>query len=197
MAADGSLVLDRAEARARNRFTVDEYMAMMEAKVFGDLAHVELVDGELIEMPPEGSGHALNNSKAFLLLAPLARVAGLGVAANMAIRVGEARVVGPDLVVFDRPAGRPSTVEARLVWLALEHTLSTRSYDLNRKPGLYAEGGVRELWVLDGVKLVLHRFHSPRDGVYQRDPPRGLDEEVDVPFAPGERVRIGDLFDLD
>lgn len=197
MAADGSLVLDRPEPRPRNRFTVDEYMAMMEARVFGDLAHVELVDGELIEMPPEGSGHALNNSQALFILTPLARSAGLGIASNMAIRVGVARVVGPDVVVFDRPEARPSTVEARFVHLALEHADSTRSYDLNRKPGLYAEASVRELWVLDNVKLVLHRFFEPHDGAYRRDPPRGLDEQVAVPFAPGETVRVGDLFDFD
>lgn len=198
MAADGSLVLERPEHRVRDRFTVDEFMAMVEAKIFGDLANIELVEGEIIDMPPEGSGHGLNKAQTFRLLDRLvSRPSGLRIVDNVALRLSPAVVVAPDIMVVMSPEGRPSAIDAAAVRLAVEHALSTRNYDLNVKPNLYAAAGVAELWVLDDRDLLLHRFHSPRGGVYQRDPPRGLDEEVDVPFAPGERVRIGDLFDLD
>jgi hypothetical protein len=44
---------------------------------------------------------------------------------------------------------------------------------------------VPEYWVLDNVEPSLHRFHTPVDGRYTRDPPLGAGRKVAVPFAPG------------
>lgn len=198
MAALEAPVLDRPEVRLRDRFTADEFMAMVEGGAFGDVAHVELADGRIIEMPPEGGGHAYNKITAAILLRTIAERHGLTAVANIALDLGPHEVAGTDVVVHERlPRPRPSRAPVSGIRLLVEHSDSTRSYDLNVKPGRYAAAGVPELWVLDNVKLQLHRFHSPDGGVYERDPARGLDEFVDVSFAPGERVRVGDLFDLD
>lgn len=196
--ADGSLVLDRLDARVRDRFTADEFMAMVEGRAFGDLAHMELADGRIIEMPPEGGGHAYNKMKAAKVLDAIAvRQTGLHVVADMAIDLGPGEVASADAMVHERfPPPRPRRAPAASIRLLVEHSDSTRRYDLNVKPGRYAAADIPELWVLDNVALLLHRFHTPSDGLYERDPPRGLDEFVDVPFAPGERLRVRDLFDL-
>lgn len=184
-----------AEPVVRTRLTAEEFMTACEAGAFGDLAHIELIDGELVEMPPEGQGHAANNGETYgVLWLIVRRLPGLEISSNMGIKLGVGRVVGPDVVVFEPDPARPSLTPASVVKLAIEHAYSSRSYDLNRKARLYAEAGVPEYWVLDNVQPQLHRFHSPADGVYQRDPPLSLDQTIALPFAPDERVRVGDLF---
>ena len=42
----------------RHRFTVDEYHRMGEVGIFSPDARVELIEGEVIDMPPIGSRHA-------------------------------------------------------------------------------------------------------------------------------------------
>lgn len=194
--ADGSLVLDRPDQRVRDRFTADEFMIMCEAGVFGDVANIELLDGKIVEMPPEGTGHGAHKAQSFRVLDRIVQgLPHLLIASNVALRLGPRIVVAPDVLVSTFPTGWPSAVAASEMKLALEHAWSTHGYDLGEKPERYAKAGVAELWVVDDRFRVLHRFHAPKDGVYQRDPPRGLEEQLDVPFAPGERVRVRDLFD--
>lgn len=197
MAWDGERVID-ATPHTRTRLTAEEFMVLCEGGAFGDLAHIELIDGELVEMPPEGSGHAMNGTRTLsTLMGLLAPESGLSVTTNMAIKLGPGRVVGPDVVVFERPQGRPSTVPAAAVHLAVEHAYSSRKYDLETKSLLYAQAGVPELWVVDNVKNLLHRFHSPSNGRYVAEPPIGLDARIAVPFAAGETIAVRDLLDLD
>ena len=183
--------------RVRTRWTADEFLRLSDSGGLGDATDVELVDGALIEIPPEGSGHLLNVSRTLQRLAALIEARPeLAVGFNGAVRLGPDRVVGPDVLVFRRPVGRPSALEAGSVLLAVEHAYSTRRYDLEQKPSLYAEAGVPELWVLDNVDNVLHRFHSPARGAYFRDQPLALEDLVRAPFAPERPVKVGELFDL-
>jgi Uma2 family endonuclease len=41
----------------RHRFTAEEYRKMSEAVIFDEDDRVELVDGEVMEMPPMGNRH--------------------------------------------------------------------------------------------------------------------------------------------
>ncbi|HYL27546.1 MAG TPA: Uma2 family endonuclease, partial [Candidatus Nitrosotalea sp.] len=49
---------DMASVYERHRITLDEYHRMVEAGVFDEDAPIELVEGELIEMPPIYPPHA-------------------------------------------------------------------------------------------------------------------------------------------
>ena len=42
----------------RRHFTVDDYYAMLRAGILSPDDRVELIDGEIVEMPPMGPGHA-------------------------------------------------------------------------------------------------------------------------------------------
>ena len=198
MPADDSGVIEAERPVRTRRLTSEEFMTAVEAGAFPDVPQIELVDGELVEMPPEGSLHAVNVKRTLLVLERIVqRHPPLELASGMAVGLGAGRVVGPDAVVFVPQPGWPATTPASAVRLAVEHSFSTRRYDLTRKADLYAEAGVPEYWVLDDVEPRLHRFHTPSGGAYLRDPPLGVDAVVEVPFAPGEHVRVGDLFRLD
>ncbi len=47
-----------AYSPTRYRFTVQDYHRMAEARVFAPDDHVELIDGEVLELAPIGSRHA-------------------------------------------------------------------------------------------------------------------------------------------
>jgi len=46
-------------------------------------------------------------------------------------------------------------------WLAVEISDSSLAYDLGRKPRIYANAGVRALWVIDVNTLETHIFSQP------------------------------------
>ena len=51
-------ILERPPAPARHRLNVDAYYRMAEAGILTDPHRVELIDGEIIDMPAIGSSHA-------------------------------------------------------------------------------------------------------------------------------------------
>jgi Uma2 family endonuclease len=64
-------LLSRYPAAPRRRLTVDEYHRMGEAGILTDEDRVELIEGELVAMPPIGSEHiaASNALNRMLVLA--------------------------------------------------------------------------------------------------------------------------------
>lgn len=46
----------------RRRFTLDEYHRMTDAGVFGPEDRLELIEGEIIEMPPIGRGTSASST---------------------------------------------------------------------------------------------------------------------------------------
>jgi Uma2 family endonuclease len=53
--------------------------------------------------------------------------------------------------------------------LVVEVSDTTLRFDRGTKATLYAQAGVRELWVADVNRRRLHVFTEPRDGVYQSE----------------------------
>ena len=51
-------ILERPKAPTRRRLDVDVYYRMAEAGILTDPRHVELIDGEIIDMAAIGSPHA-------------------------------------------------------------------------------------------------------------------------------------------
>ena len=49
---------DAGIAPARHRLTVRDYHRMADAGIFGEDDRIELIDGDLIDMAPIGTGHA-------------------------------------------------------------------------------------------------------------------------------------------
>lgn len=196
MIADLERVAD-VQPRVRSRLTAHEFAVASDAGSFDESMHVELIDGELVEMPSDGAIHAVHLAQSFRVLDRLVALRPpLMITTSMSVQLDTDRVVGPDIVVFDPLPGMPLLTPASRVRLAVEHAFSTRGYDTNQKAEYCAEGGVPEYWVLDDVAIRLHRFHTPTGGRYTRDAPLGPDDRVAVPFAPGETVRVGELFRL-
>jgi len=75
-------------------------------------------------------------------------------------RLSEDTYLEPDVVIYARTSGLQGLTAANVL-LVVEIADSSLRYDIGRKAALYASFGVRELWVIDAVKLSPRVFRDP------------------------------------
>lgn len=154
----------------RHRITVDEYYRMAEVGLLAPDARVELIEGEIIDMPPIGPDHGSVVDKLTHLLVhavgdhAIVRVQG-------AVRLSRASEPQPDVaLLLPRTdyyrAGHPSGDNTFLV---IEVSDSTLRYDRNVKVPLYARHGVPEVWIVDITGNQVHFYRNPADGRYRNE----------------------------
>jgi Uma2 family endonuclease len=169
-----------AEGLPRRAFTVAEVERMLACGILQEDERLELIGGELVPMPakgirPEGLKeaplrHRLGNGPD-----------GLHIVPETTFRLSLDTFLEPDLVVYRAPVRLPD-ISGPNILLAVEIADSSLGYDLHRKPAIYAGFGVRELWVIDAVRRVVHLHCQPGDGGYGR-----------VLVAPAETTVVPDL----
>lgn len=144
---------------------------------------VELIDGEIIEMPVAKGPHVM-----CLHLATKVLEAGFGT--GYYVRVQSALALGPDsepepdlAVVPGTPRDYPEHPTTAL--LVVEVSETTLSYDRNRKASLYARAGIADSWIVNLVNRQLEVFRNP---VADSSQPSGF-RYADVSIvAPGASV---------
>jgi len=148
-----------AEDLSRRRFTVAEVEAMVEAGIIDEDERVELIGGELVLMSPKGARHEL--VKVALLRRWFgARPQDLDIAPETTFRLSPDTYLEPDLVIYPAASGLLA-LSAENVLLVVEIADTSRRYDMGRKAKLYAAFGVRELWVIDAVRMTARVFLAP------------------------------------
>jgi Uma2 family endonuclease len=134
----------------RRRFTVDEYYAMGAAGILGADDRVELIDGEIIQMPPIGPGHGGTvNRINFALVRRFGDLAVVTV--QNPIHLNLYNDPQPDIALA-RPRTdfyRSSHPEAADVFLVIEVSDTTLATDQRIKMPLYARAGLPEAWLID------------------------------------------------
>ena len=148
------------------KWTTEEYHRMIAAGILCD-RQVELLKGEIVEMPPEGEPHAYCSDEAGEYLAKL-----LGDRAK--IRHAKPIILPnnsepePDLAIVER-LGREyrehHPYPENIFWL-IEYANSSLEKDLDIKNKIYAEAGIPEYWVVNLKELHLVVFREPLDGDY-------------------------------
>lgn len=176
------------------RFTTDEVLRMVEVGILHDQEKVELLDGYLVEVSPEGPLHA-STSAMLVRWLTLAYGEGYHVREAHPLMAGEHSMPEPDnLVVRGAPKDfrdrHPSGVDCVL---AIEVSFSSQSRDA-RKSRIYAASGVPQYWRVDlDERHVIVESH-PVHGVYSRREIVRFDESL---FAPGveESIILGEFVD--
>lgn len=151
---------------SRHRFTREEYDAMIAAGVFHPEARLELVDGEIVDMTPQGSRHATGVQLVAEALRPL-HTKGFLVRQQLPIALGSTSEPEPDVAVVEGQTrdfrdGHPTSPR-----LVVEVADSTLAYDRSTKLELYARDHVPEYWILDLVHQTLEVYRSPEGGTYR------------------------------
>jgi Uma2 family endonuclease len=157
-------VTTAAEGLPRRRFTVAEVEAMVAAGVVDEHERVELIGGELLPMSLKGSRHEV--VKKALNRRWMQRIPDdIDLIPETTFRLSEDTYVEPDFVIY--PFGTPlERLTAGNVLLVVEIAVPSLGYDMGRKAALYAAFGVRELWVVDAIKLTARVFREPSETEY-------------------------------
>ena len=185
-----------AHARIHHwRFTVDDYQRMGETGILHEDDRVELIEGEIVAMPPIGSPHGGRVNRLTMVM-----TAAVGdhavVAPQNPIVLGIRSEPEPDIAVL-RP--RPDFYAdahpvAADVLLLIEVADSSLQYDLNVKVPLYARHGIPEVWVVDIAHRQVLRFSQPANGAYLEQGPINLKAPIALPGLPGCAVQLAALF---
>lgn len=149
------------------RFSVADYHRMGEIGILGPELRTELIDGEVVEMPPIGHPHAGTVNLLADLLRDALRRAAI-VAVQNPVWLNDHTEPLPDLALLrPRPDyyrnGHPTPGDVLLI---IEVADSSLSYDRDVKLPRYALAGIPEVWLVDlaGRRLLRHR--QPAGGTY-------------------------------
>jgi Uma2 family endonuclease len=152
-------VTSAAEGLPRRRFTVAEIEAMVAAGVMEEDERVELIGGELVPMSPKGNQHEVVKI-ALVDRWIRARPDNCTVAQETTFRLSEDTYLEPDVAIYPRALGLAGLTGGNVL-LVVEIADSSLRYDIGRKATLYASFGIRELWVIDAVRLTTRVFREP------------------------------------
>lgn len=177
-----SRVTRAAEGLPRRRFTVAEVEAMVEAGVMDEDERIELIGGELVPMSPKGNRHEVVKT-ALLDRWYRLRPQDCNLTPETTFRLSEDTYLEPDVVIYPRAEGLKG-LSGPSALLVVEIADSSLRYDMGRKAALYASFGVRELWVIDAIKLAARAFRAPSDEGYRETRDFSASERLVPLIAP-------------
>ncbi len=187
-------VTSAAEGLPRRRFMVAEVEAMVAAGVMEEDERVELIGGELVPMSPKGNQHEVVKA-ALLQRWYRATPDEFSLVPETTFRLSEDTYLEPDVVVYSRATGIRG-LSANNVLLVVEIADSSLRYDIGRKAALYASFGIRELWVIDAVRLMTRVFREPAANGYRDARDFGPTDQLAPSVAPGAFTLRLDEFEL-
>ena len=153
-----------ADGLPRRAFTLRDLETMVEVGLIGLDERLELIGGEIVPMSPKGNRHeAIKGGIVFAW--GRACPDGYRFMPETGLTLSERTYLEPDFIVFERSAGL-ANVRGPDVLLAVEVADSSLDYDLRRKPLIYAEHGVHELWVINAAARTVHVHIRPGPGGY-------------------------------
>jgi Uma2 family endonuclease len=185
-------VTSAAEGLPRRRFTVAEVEAMVAVGVMEEDERVELIGGELVPMSPRGIRHEVLK-KALLRIWYRVASDDIDLVPETTFRLSEDTYLEPDVIIYPRTSGLRGLTGANVL-LVVEIADSSLRYDVGRKAALYASFGIRELWVIDAVRLTTRIFREPAVDGYRDVSDFGPTDQLSPLIAPAAfAVRLDEL----
>ena len=151
----------------RRLFTVEEYCTMADAGILSEDERVELLDGEIVVMPPIGEPHEdstdrLNGDLSYVLRGR-ARVR-----VQNSVRLDDYGLPEPDIAVVrlrdDYHRDRPTAAD---VLLLVEVADTSLEFDREVKLARYAAAGIPEVWIANLRARQVEAHSDPVDGSYR------------------------------
>ena len=85
---------------------------------------------------------------------------------------------------------RSDEVKATDIVVAIEVAVSTLAYDLGRKAHIYAQHGLRELWVIDAMARRTYIHKSPTATGWSSIVAHGPEQVLKIEALPGFAMRL-------
>jgi len=174
------------------RWTRAEYDRLAAARYFNPEARLQLIQGEIVEMSPQGAAHATAIRRMTKVLETAFRE-GRDIRVQLPIALSDDSEPEPDVAVVvgaleDYETQHPSTAV-----LIGEVADSTLRFDQTRKSVMYAAAGIPEYWVLNLVDRTLEVYREPHAAGYATALRLGPGDLVSPLAAPGAQLRVADL----
>ncbi|HEY8477855.1 MAG TPA: Uma2 family endonuclease [Chloroflexota bacterium] len=184
--------------RAR-RWTRAEYDRLVDVGLLHPDEPVELIEGEIVEMPPQHGQHA---TAIVLAQEALRAVFGHGfvVRVQLPLALGAYSEPEPDLAVVagsprDHVAEHPSSAV-----LVVEVADATLTFDRETKGSLYAKAGIPEYWLVNVVHRQVEVYRDPGPmpeavygSGYRSRTVAVPGDTISVLARPGAQVAVADL----
>jgi Uma2 family endonuclease len=150
----------RSSEPQSHRWTREQFYQMLDLGWFQD-QRVELIDGEVIDMPAQKNFHAL----AITLTEDALKIAfgaNYWVRVQMTLDLTPLSSPDPDLaVVAGSPRCHAVSANPTTALLTVEVSETTLWYDRNRKSHLYAAAGITDYWIVNLVQRQLEIYRDP------------------------------------
>ena len=178
----------------RHRITVSEFERMIAANVWPEDERIELIEGELIAMSPINAPHAAAlTALTEIFLQPLQGRAVVW--SQNPVRLDDDTRPQPDLALLRPPASRyraqlPGPAD---VFLLIEISDTTLTYDRDRKLPLYAKAGIPETWLVDVNGEQVFAYRQPENGVYTQLTTYKRGAVISPEAFPDVTVRVDDI----
>lgn len=180
----------------RHRLTVEEYFRMAEVGLLAPEARVELIEGEIFDMPPIGN---LDGGFTAWLHRRLLRDLGdeISIWDQVTLPLGTFSAPEPDLVILkyrkdEYKNKRPSPDDVLLI---VEVSQSSLHHDRHVKVPLYAQHGIPEVWILDVERRRIQFFHTLEATHYTHTSHTPTPGRVSLRALPGATVDLMGLFE--
>ena len=141
------------------RWTKDEYHAMGALGWFED-QQVELLDGEIVQMPAPKNSHCVSTDSVAEVLRFWFPKDRYWVRMQMPLDLGLESEPQPDVAVVDGPKSTYSD-HPQTALLVVEVSDTTLAMDRHRKACLYARAGIQEYWIVNLVGQQLEIYRAP------------------------------------
>ncbi len=158
------------ESHTKRGFTVDEYMRMFDLGILDPDERLELIDGDILVVPPPGPEHNSRVMRFNRFLNARLNERALIMIDGTAIVAGDS-APEPDIALlslrddfYEKANPRPSDILA-----IVEVSSTSLRFDRGRKYRLYARAGIPEYWIVDVAGRTIERCRKPvGDGYTER-----------------------------
>ena len=179
-----------------HKYTVEEYHVMGETGILTEEDRVQLIDGEIVEMPPMSSSHAS-------IVNRLIRFLNLALDPGQAVIWGQCPITFPDNAEPEPDVAilksRPDFYRSRLptpqdALLLIEVSQSTLRLDRSVKVPYYAHQNIPEVWVVNLPEEIIKVYRNPRDGVYQETTRLHRGDTLSPQAFPAVELTVEEIF---
>ncbi|MGH8552373.1 MAG: Uma2 family endonuclease [Methylococcales bacterium] len=178
----------------KHRVDIAEWRRLGEANIFPENIRVELIDGEIFEMPPIGSNHGSHVKRLNRLFASLIHDRAI-IAVQDPVQLGRYSEPQPDFMLL-RPAAdfysdqHPGPDD---VLLLIEVADNSIQFDRRKKLTLYASHHIPEYWLLNLNENRLEVYREPRDKAYGRKMTLISGDRISLLQLPEIEIDIKDI----
>lgn len=177
------------------RFHLTEYHQLIDVGVLGEDERVELLEGVIVEMAPQGRSRALVVSR---LNRFLTRVLGeaFSVRPQLPLSLGEDSEPEPDLAVVTRQEEEAAKAHPGAALLVVEVSEESLRGDRLLKGRIYARARIPEYWVVDVAGQAVELYSEPDEeaGRYRTLRTLGMGETLTSQVLPELTLPVAGLF---